>query len=132
MSSTEMLHAHPRAEGPLIEVIARCVEACRACVETCIACADACLAEENLEGLRRCIRLDLDCMEICGAAANVLSRPRAEEAWAVRSIVEAARDVAQRCGAECEKHASHHEHCRICAAACRRCEQACAELLAAL
>ena len=132
MSTNEMLHAHPRAEGPLVDVIAACIDACRQCVETCIACADACLAVEELGDLRRCIRLDLDCVEICGAAANVLSRPRADEAWAVRSIVEAARDVAERCGAECEKHASRHEHCRVCAEACRRCERASAELLAAL
>lgn len=132
MSSSEILHTHPRAEGPLVDVIAACIAACRTCVETCIACADACLAEEDLTDLRRCIRLDLDCVEICGAAANVLSRPRADEAWAVRSIVEAARDVSERCGAECGKHADHHDHCRVCADACRRCEQACAELLAAL
>jgi hypothetical protein len=30
---------------------------------------------------------------------------------------------------ECESHASMHEHCRICADACRRCEAACAALL---
>jgi hypothetical protein len=29
------------------------------------------------------------------------------------------------CGDECERHASMHEHCKICADACRRWEQAC-------
>jgi hypothetical protein len=132
MSATEMLQAHPRAEGALVDVLARCIDACRACVETCIACADACLAEEHLGDLRRCIRLDLDGVDICGATANVLTRPRSEEAWAVRAIVEACRDVCNRCGAECEKHAGEHEHCRVNAESCRRCERACEELLAAL
>lgn len=36
------------------------------------------------------------------------------------------------CAAECETHAQMHEHCRVRAEACRRCEQACAELLGAL
>ena len=31
------------------------------------------------------------------------------------------------CAEECEKHASTHEHCRICAEHCHRCEQACSE-----
>jgi len=33
---------------------------------------------------------------------------------------------------ECEQHAGHHEHCRVCAHACRRCELACRDLLAAM
>jgi len=36
------------------------------------------------------------------------------------------------CGEECAGHADMHEHCRVCADVCRRCEQACRELLAAL
>ncbi len=33
---------------------------------------------------------------------------------------------------ECAQHASMHRPCNVCAEACRRCEQACAELLASL
>ena len=36
------------------------------------------------------------------------------------------------CGDECEKHAAHHEHCRLCAEVCRRCEQACRDLAATI
>jgi hypothetical protein len=36
------------------------------------------------------------------------------------------------CADECEKHAAHHEHCRLCAEVCRRCDQACRELVAAI
>jgi hypothetical protein len=32
------------------------------------------------------------------------------------------------CGAECQRHAAHHEHHRICAEACHRCEAACDRL----
>jgi hypothetical protein len=31
---------------------------------------------------------------------------------------------------ECERHAAHHEHCRVCAEVCRRCKKACDDLLA--
>ena len=33
---------------------------------------------------------------------------------------------------DCERHADHHERFRICAAACRRCEQSCNDLLATI
>jgi hypothetical protein len=33
---------------------------------------------------------------------------------------------------ECERHAAHHEHCRLCADVCRRCKRACDALIAAI
>jgi hypothetical protein len=36
------------------------------------------------------------------------------------------------CGDECERHAQHHEHCRICEEVCRVCERACNDALTAL
>jgi Domain of Unknown Function (DUF326) len=33
---------------------------------------------------------------------------------------------------ECERHARMHQHYRVCAGACRRCEQACDQRLAAI
>jgi hypothetical protein len=36
------------------------------------------------------------------------------------------------CAEECDRHAAHHEHCRVCAAVCRRCKQACDELVLAI
>ena len=42
------------------------------------------------------------------------------------------RATLKACGDECEQHAQMHEHCRVCAEACRRCERACADLLATL
>jgi hypothetical protein len=42
------------------------------------------------------------------------------------------RESLASCIDECERHAEMHEHCRICADACRRCQQACDELLASM
>lgn len=75
--------------------------------------------------LTRCIRLDLGCADVCAATLRMLSRQTAYDAPANRAQVEA-------CGDECEGHAGMHEHCRVCAEACRRCERACADLLAAM
>ena len=36
------------------------------------------------------------------------------------------------CGDTCADHAGMHEHCKVCAETCRRCEQACANLISAL
>ncbi|WP_432703403.1 four-helix bundle copper-binding protein [Lysinibacillus sphaericus] len=29
------------------------------------------------------------------------------------------------CATECEKHSSHHEHCKKCVEACKRCADVC-------
>jgi hypothetical protein len=36
------------------------------------------------------------------------------------------------CAEECDRHAAHHQHCRLCAEACRRCKKACDDLLATI
>ncbi len=40
--------------------------------------------------------------------------------------------VYRACAEECERHAAHHEHCRVGARVCRSCEAACDALLAAI
>jgi hypothetical protein len=50
----------------------------------------------------------------------------------LRASVEACVEACRVSRDECERHALHHEHCRLCAESCRRCEEACRALLAAL
>jgi SAM-dependent methyltransferase len=59
----------------------------------------------------------------------VISRDTGYDANITRSVLEACRVVCRSCAAECERHAGMHDHCGICAEACRRCEQACAAVL---
>lgn len=87
-----------------------------------------CLSEEMVANLATCIRLNADCVDVCLATGNVLLRLTGATTDVVRSVVE----TCQVCAAECENHADMHDHCRICPEACRRCENACAELLASL
>ena len=133
MTATDMIKAHPNPSDALDpELLAEAIEATLACSQTCTACADACLAEEMVANLRDCIRTDLDCADICAATGTVLTRLTGSNTATVRALLEACRTACAECAADCEEHADHHEHCRICADACRRCEKACAALLESL
>ena len=125
----EMLQTSPSDPGYPSAELVECIEACMACTQACVACADACLGEEMVPELRRCITTDLNCADICAATARVLSRQTAYDAQLTRGVLDACRQACQTCAVECERHAEMHEHCRICADACRRCEAACAVLL---
>lgn len=72
--------------------------------KTCTSCADACLAEDAVADLRNCIRLNLDCADICTATGHLLSRRTGQNLTTVKAVLEAYR----------------------------RCEQACADLLATI
>lgn len=73
----------------------------------------------------RCIRLDLDCADVCFAVGKLASRRTGSNEACLKGMIEACAIVCRECAAECERHASMHEHCRVCAEACRECETAC-------
>jgi hypothetical protein len=128
-----ILDAYPKDLGDLDRAkLAECIEACFVCAQTCTACADACLSEEMVAELTKCIRTDLDCADICATTGAVLSRHTSYDANITKAVLEACRIACGACGTECESHAGMHDHCRLCAEACRRCEAACANLLSAL
>lgn len=128
----QMLDTYPQTFDVDADTLAAATEACVDCAQACTACADACLAEDMVADLRKCIRTDLDCATICAATADVLSRQTGSDANVTRAQVEACKAACTACGDECEQHASMHGHCRVCAEACRRCEQALDALLAAM
>jgi hypothetical protein len=124
-----MSYAQQMLEASLL---ARCIDACMDCGQACTACADDCLSEESVADLVKCIRTNLDCADVCEAAGRVLSRQTEYDANMTRTVLEACVQHCRTCGDECERHAGHHEHCRVCMEACRACESACRELLAAI
>lgn len=126
-----MIDTHPDHGGVDKQLLVAAIEACLECLQTCTTCAGACLAEDSVAELRECIRTDLACADICAATAAVLSRPGTPVAM-LRAQLEACRVACATCATECEAHADHHEHCRVCGETCRRCEQACAALLESL
>ena len=118
MSLHEMIETHPQRVNADPETLARCVEDCFGCSATCTSCADACLGEEAVAELVRCIRLNLDCAAVCWATGRLI-RQTAFDPQLARHMLEACVVACRRCAEECERHAGHHEHCRVCADACR-------------
>jgi hypothetical protein len=127
----QMLQTHPAAPSLDRSALLECIQACIDCAQTCIACSDACLSERDPKALIRCIRLDQDCASICSAAGEVLTRQTAFESAMARTILQACKEACRLSSQECGRHAQMMAHCRICAEASKRCEEACDRLLAA-
>ncbi|XVQ14687.1 four-helix bundle copper-binding protein [Spirillospora sp. CA-255316] len=124
--TAQMMKAYPAEinldRGRLAEVI----DTLMSCAQACTACADACLSEssEDLPRLTRCIRDNMDCASICTTTAEVLSRHTGYDANLTRAQMQSAIQATKTCGDSCAEHARDHEHCRVCAEACRQTEQA--------
>jgi hypothetical protein len=128
----QILETHPRGPQLEAELLVACVDACFDCAQSCTACADADLAEPDLETLIACVALCVNCSDVCATTGRVLSRQTEFVPELARAVVQACVEACRLCGDECERHAHHHEHCRICAGACRRCEQTCNDVLTTL
>lgn len=126
---SEMLRTHPRASSAQLTGLKECIEAWYDCAQSCTSCADACLAEQSVQELVRCIRLNLDCAEVCNSTGNILARLTDPDVTLIRKQLEACAEACRVCAEECERHVEMHQHCRLCAAACRRCEEACRRML---
>jgi hypothetical protein len=128
----EVIDHHPREIALDRELLLRCIDDCFDCAATCTSCADADLGEPDVREMVRCIRLCLDCADLCTAVGKIVTRQTEIDLGVVRAAVDACAVACRACADECERHAAHHEHCRICAAVCRRCEQSCRDLVAAI
>ena len=130
---TDMLRTSPKDLSGIDQAaLATCIDACFECTTICTSCADACLAEYMVADLTTCIRTNLDCADICAATGRVLTRYSGGDSAVVRAALEACLAACTACATECAQHAQMHEHCKICADACRRCDEACTALLATL
>jgi hypothetical protein len=130
MSVEAILRTHPRPATADLAPLVRCIDECGDCEATCTICADASLAEDDVGEMVRCIRLCLDCADLCGTTRRVLSRQTEPDPATRRAALEACLSACRASAEECDRHAQHHEHCRLCAEECRRCESACQDLLA--
>jgi hypothetical protein len=128
----EILELHPRPSGLDRKLLLTCIDECFECAATCTSCADADLAEEDVREMVRCIRLCLDCSDLCDATGRIVTRQTEPDLGLIGATLEACLVACRACAQECDRHAAHHEHCRLCAEVCRRCEAACADLLAAI
>jgi hypothetical protein len=124
-----MLEAGSRPVDLGVAEVAAAIDACTDAAQACTSCADACVAEEDVAALRDCIGLNLGCADVCGAIAGVLSRPTRYDNLLIHGLLLACVLACASCAKECARHAGHHDHCRICAEACRACERDCRVLL---
>ena len=125
----QMLDTYTRTVNVDAGLLAATIDALNDCAQACTADIDADLSEQNVTEMVKCIRLCLNCVDVCTATAGVTSRQAEYDANVSRPLLEACVAICKSCGDECARHAGMHEHCRICADACRRCEQACQELV---
>jgi len=128
----EIINLHPHPSDVERNLLVRCIAECLDCAASCTACADACLGESELAELRGCVRLNLDCADACEATGRIVTRQTSPDLRLIKATVEACSTACRACAEECDRHAAHHEHCRVCAAVCRRCKQACDDLLLAI
>jgi len=128
----QMLDSYRRSFNIEASVLAATIDALNDCAHACTADADADLGEQNVPALIKCIRLCLDCADVCAATAAITSRLAEYDSKITKPLLEACAATCRDCGDECEQHSKLHEHCRVCAEACRRGELACQQLLAAM
>jgi hypothetical protein len=129
MQAHQMISTHPDVRGKTNDALIRCIEECYSCAQTCTSCADACLAEDKVRDLAQCIRLNLDCADVCAITGRLATRRTGSDEEVIRRMLDVCAVACRLCGEECRRHASEHEHCRICAEVCERCMQACQEAL---
>lgn len=130
MQVHDMISTHPDVKGNTADRLLRCIEACYTCAQACTVCADACLAEQAVDQLKQCIRLNLDCADICAATGAMASRRIGSNVEVLRAMIRACELSCHTCGEACQRHGAEHEHCRICADACMQCAAACRDALA--
>jgi hypothetical protein len=130
--ATRMLTAVPLELPVAGTSLAEAIDAFTACAMSATTCADACLSERDLDEMRACIRACITCADLCDTSARVLSRTGGYDVPVVRNLLEALAKACSTCSEICEGHAAVHKHCRLCADACRRCEQAAQQLLSSL
>ena len=129
MHAREMIGTHPHVGGNTNDALIACIEECADCAQTCITCADACLGEDKVAELVQCIRLNLDCADLCTAASAVATRRSGSNEPVIRAMLQACEIACRLCAEECQRHASMHDHCRICAEECRVCQDACRQAI---
>ena len=129
--ASSMLQAHPRQPSEM-DAVQRCVEACFAYLQTCLSCADACLAEQHVQKLTQCIRLNLDCADICHATGTVVLRFGRSGPQPLQAQLATCAQACRTCAEECRQHAAMHTHCRICAEMCNACHDACEDMMKAM
>jgi hypothetical protein len=123
---------YPRDVNLDAQVLAATIDALSDGAPAGTAGADDCRSEPQVAELVTCIRRCLDGADSCTATLRVASRQTEDDATRTRPQLQACVAACTSGGEECQRHAGMHAHCRVCAEACRRCQQAGTQLLTAM
>ncbi|NJC72459.1 four-helix bundle copper-binding protein [Planosporangium thailandense] len=109
------------------ETLAAAIDAMLECEEAVNTCAAAMVTEDDVRELREAIIRDMNCADVVAVTRRVLTRANdtALLVAQLQACVAACEHSAELCG----RHAGHHEHCRLCSQATRRCADACGQVL---
>jgi hypothetical protein len=132
MRINDMIRTHPSLSESSLANLGDFMALLSECEAVCRICSDACLHEEEVADLRSCIERNNACAQACDAALAALAAGAAHPDETLLAVLEACAVACGACARECDTHAGHHEHCRICAEVCRRCEQECAAVISRL
>jgi hypothetical protein len=124
--TTEVLRTITMETAIDLNKLSTAIEALADTERTTTACAAA--MPGSGADMAAAIRHDLDCVDVCHAARQVLTRAAAD-ASLLRGLLEAAVAACERSAKECERHAEHHGHCRLCSEGTRATAAACRDLL---
>ncbi|AEH09308.1 MULTISPECIES: hypothetical protein [Protofrankia] len=123
MAASMSLSSEDRARG---------VDALNDCEEAVTACASAMLTMTDQADVQMAVRRDLDCADVVHATRRLLTRGSGPDSSLLGVQLEACLLACEQSNELCAAHASHHEYCRICSEATRRCATVCRDLLNAL
>lgn len=128
----EIIERHPRSVSFDRALLVRCIDGASTVPPPARAVPTPASASPRCPSLCGCVGLNLDCADVCDTTGRVVTRQTEPDLRVVRVAIEACIVTRRACADECDRHAAHHDHCRVCAEVCRRCEQACSDLLASI
>ncbi|TGL58317.1 four-helix bundle copper-binding protein [Leptospira sarikeiensis] len=112
----------PVNAGSAIEAASACILKGRICINMCVDF----LAEGHKE-MADCLRTVEETTALCEAFVTISSL----KSPATKKLASLCLESCERCAAQCDKHADHHEECKACSEACKSCISEFKKLLAA-
>ena len=128
MNGTETLDPTLAGSGWSTTDLTRVLDELQGCEAAVSACATAMLIAGDPH-LADAVARDMDCTDVVMATRRVLTRTAGTDRALVEAQIRACVVACERSTESCGRHAGHHEHCRVCAEATRRCADACRSLL---
>lgn len=108
--------------GSALDAAAQCVVKGRICINMCLD-----FLGEGHQEMADCLRSVEETSALCEAFVKLA----AIKAPGTKKLTELCIESCERCAAQCDKHADHHQECKDCADSCRTCIKEFKKLLAA-